>query len=135
MLQYNFPTTARPHRDTPPCIATQPSQPFKPPSITIQNLYRDTAFTQAKLAFQTTMSQYNSHCIVTQLGSSPTNFCTVFFFLFFFTHIIIIIIFFHFFYWKSTKKKHIPIFFSHFPVTQINLLNFILFDFLHFYKL
>ena len=49
--------------DTPPCIATQPSQPLKPISVTIQNLYCDTAFTHAKLAF---LSRY-TWCIATQL--------------------------------------------------------------------
>ena len=87
-------------------------------SVTIQNLYRDTAFPQAKPAFQTTMSQYNFHCIVTQLGSSPTNFCTFSFSFFFsfFTHIYIYI-FSSSLLLLETPKNTYPFFFSSFSST------------------
>ena len=49
------------------------------------------------------------HCIVTQLGSSPTNFCTIFFsflhFSFFFSHNLLL----------ENTQKYIYTFFFHFP--------------------
>ena len=45
------------------------------------------------------------HCIVTQMGNSPSSLCNFFFHPFFF----------HSNYWKTTKKK-IFIYFFHFPV-------------------
>ena len=89
--------------------------------VMIQQLYRYTLSPAAKPAFQTTMSRYNFHCIVTQLGSSPTIFCTFFFF---------------FIYAIGNTQKYVSIhFFSHSLVHPNKFIKFILFNFLQFYSL
>ena len=105
VTQYLKPTSGH---NTLLCIAIQSFLSHQPP-IAIQ--FFQPLHTHYRLCHNTI-----PNCIVTQLGSSPTNFLHLFFF--FFTHKFFF--FTRFCYWKIPKNMYLY-FFSHFPEHQINL--------------
>ena len=115
------PASLLPCHDTLNCIVTRPANQASPQSR-YNSLYRDSVSQPLSLpiAIQFSATAHPlqpchdtiSHCIVTLLGSSPTNsapFSSFF-----------IIFFFHTFATRQYLKIHIHIYFFHFPKHLIN---------------